>query len=61
MTGYGVGFPPDVDQDLVKEVDKIILELQEEGNRLKNVMFIFSVFQNVQQIYSHVTRLRFYN
>lgn len=31
MTGYGVGFPPDVDLDLVKEVDKIILDLQEEG------------------------------
>lgn len=31
MTGYGVGFPKEVDDDLVTEVNKIILDLQEDG------------------------------
>lgn len=31
MTGYGVGFPQEIDSELITEVNKIILDLQEDG------------------------------
>jgi hypothetical protein len=45
MTGYGVGFPQEIDTELITEVNKIILDLQEEVVcRRTHALFTLFVF-----------------